>query len=36
VASCNTIAHSSNAIDIAEAVAVAAVELMAVLPIGEP
>lgn len=35
IVSCNTIAHFSNGIDIAEAVAVAAVELMAVLPVGE-
>jgi ribose-phosphate pyrophosphokinase len=35
IVSCNTIVHPSNAIDIAEAVAVAAVELMAVLPVGD-
>ncbi|MGE5649961.1 MAG: phosphoribosyltransferase family protein, partial [Bacillota bacterium] len=33
VVSCNTIAHPSNGIDISEEVAVAAVELMAILPI---
>lgn len=33
IVSCNTIAHPSNGIDISEEVAVAAVELMAILPI---
>jgi len=34
IVSCNTIAHASNQIDISDAVAVAAVELMAILPIN--
>ena len=34
IASCNTIAHSTNQIDVAEAIAVAAVEMMAILPIN--
>lgn len=33
IVSCNTIAHSTNEVDISEEVAVAAVELMAILPI---
>lgn len=34
IVSCNTIAHASNQIDISDEVAVAAVELMAILPIN--
>lgn len=34
IVSCNTIAHPSNQIDLGDAVAVAAVELMAILPIN--
>ena len=34
IVSCNTIHHSTNRIDVAEAIAVAAVELMAILPIN--
>lgn len=34
IVSCNTIAHASNKIDISDEVAVAAVELMAILPIN--
>lgn len=34
VVSCNTIAHPTNGIDVAEAIAVAAVELMHILPIN--
>lgn len=34
IVSCNTIAHSSNGIDLGDAVAIAAVELMAILPIN--
>ncbi len=34
IVSCNTIAHPSNQIDLSDAIAVAAVELMAILPIN--
>lgn len=34
IVSCNTIAHESNQIDLSDAIAVAAVELMAILPIN--
>lgn len=34
IISCNTIAHPTNQIDVAEAIAVAAVELMSILPIN--
>jgi ribose-phosphate pyrophosphokinase len=34
IVSCNTIAHASNQIDLSDAVGIAAVELMAILPIN--
>jgi len=34
IVSCNTISHATNEIDVAESIAVAAVELMAILPIN--
>lgn len=34
IASCNTIAHATNRVDVSEAIAVAAVELMSILPIN--